>query len=180
LALSSSTGSKLFAFIVIIIVVYTVQVVKKKILCAFWNDTSINFDFISIAAATCGTAAALYSNYQRNIVSTSSSSSLLGTRTGRKQGQSCGVFSSCGDNLSCFTGGNSDYCVPNGKEGACCGGIFSDEAAGIDCLSGLICSGGGDGSVETCIPTCEGAWVYAKKGSCNVNTGERANECVEC
>jgi len=131
--------------------------------------------FISIAAATCGTAAAsLYSNYQQNIVSTSSS--LLGTRTSRKQGQSCGVFSSCDENLSCFTGGNSDYCVPNGKKGACCG-IFSGEAAGIDCLSGLYCKVAcEDGSVQTCNPSLVDTqtYIFAKEGTCNVNTGEPA------
>jgi len=139
--------------------------------------------FVSIAAATCGTAAALYSNYQQNILSTlsSSSSSLLGRRTNQQQGQSCGVLVFCGDNLSCFTGGNSDYCVPNGKKGACCG-TFDGEAAGIDCLSGLICSGGADGSVETCILSNGGQNLQpvAKKGSCNVNTGEPANEFMKC
>jgi len=137
--------------------------------------------FISIVAATCGTAAAaLYTNYQQNIVSTSSLSSLLGTRTSRKQGQSCGIFSICGDNLSCYTNGNSDYCVPNGKNGACCGQFFG-EAAGIDCVSGLSCIGSASirgGSVDTCWAESQ-ATYFAKKGSCYVNTGEKANEFIK-
>ena len=50
----------------------------------------------------------------KSIISTSSS--LLGIRTSRKQGESCGGFSwwngSCDNGLSCFTAGNSNYCVP--------------------------------------------------------------------
>jgi len=97
-------------------------------------------------------------------------------------GQSCGVFTFCGDNLSCFTDGNSDYCVPNGKKGACCGSF--GEAAGIDCLSGLSCCEGESKStaVGTCYTTeeCDSSnIVYAKKGSCNVNTGEPATAFVK-
>ena len=116
-------------------------------------------------------------------------SSVLGTR--RKQGQSCHGFwyDACDDGFSCFMGGNSNYCVPNGQENACCGySAYNDEASGIDCGKDLRCddrtgSNNHYGTVYTCHPAVDRGskeWnvdpqEFAQKGSCNVNTGEPAN-----
>jgi hypothetical protein len=105
--------------------------------------------------------------------------------TGRKQGESCHGFwyDACGDKLSCFMGGNSNYCVPNGQLHACCGySAINEEASGIDCGKGLKCddrtgSNNNFGTVFTCHRKDEwyGVKDFAQKGSCNVNTGEPAN-----
>lgn len=106
-----------------------------------------------------------------------------------KQGDWCDGFwfDACGDKLSCFMGGNSNYCVPMGQEGACCGFSWGNSAAGIDCLAGLSCDsrtvGTYHNTVRTCRPTNEGSLApgkFAEKGSCNVNTGEPANTLIEC
>jgi len=101
--------------------------------------------------------------------------SLLEIKT-QKQGETCGGFlwanGNCDDGLSCFTGGDSNnYCVPNGKENACC-------EDGIECGNGLSCySGNGcTGIVDTCkIDTdTNKSEKFVRTGSCNVNTGEPA------
>ena len=54
----------------------------------------------------------------------------------KQQGETCGGFlwkdGICDVGLSCFTGGTNKYCVPNGKENACC-------ENGVECGNGLSC-----------------------------------------
>ena len=100
----------------------------------------------------------------------------------QQQGESCGGFlewnRQCNNGLSCFTAGKTNYCVPNGQEYACCG-YDSGEAAGIDCLSGLFCVYKDmGGTVATCHTKLSSPDKLAKKGSCNVNNGEPANQFV--
>ena len=110
----------------------------------------------------------------------------------KQRGETCGGFlwtdGICDDGLSCFTGGhsgNGHYCVPNAKQGACCLSKF--EAAGIDFGKNLECMGcAGDRCPDDYVNICKicknyqviprDAW--AKKGSCNVNTGEPADAFV--
>jgi len=149
--------------------------------------------FMAIAATAAAAAAVMVLTYRSpNTVTSifSTSSSLVGTRTSknRQQGESCGGYDwadgLCADGLSCFTGGNNNYCVPNAKEWGCC-----DD--GIDCGKGLKCDSfcGCGCSTRTCkIPTdndddattCN--YKFVKKGSCNPNTGEppAANGFVNC
>ena len=112
-------------------------------------------------------------------------SSVMGTR--RTQGQSCDSpwWDACGDKLSCFDSGSfGRYCVPSGKENACCGYLEDDVASGINCLSGLSCDHRTEhqfGTVSTCHRRNLGAYgSFAAKGSCNVNTGEPATIFIEC
>jgi len=148
--------------------------------------------FMAISA-TAAAAAVMVLTYRSPNTATSifpASSSLVGTRTSknRQQGESCGGYDwadgLCADGLSCFTGGNNNYCVPNAKEWGCC-----DD--GIDCGKGLKCDSfcGCGCSTRTCkIPTdndddattCN--YKFVKKGSCNPNTGEppAANGFVNC
>ena len=121
-------------------------------------------------------------------------SSLLGT--GRKIGERCDYsgwwwqWNACDATLSCYDPGvhEHDYCVPNGKENACCGSYAADAvASGIFCRRGLACLFGyqtADGTVATCHPTNTDRSIpyilkQAKKGSCNINTGEPANSFIE-
>ena len=73
---------------------------------------------------------------------------------------------------------------------ACCGIFYNSEASGIDCLEGLLCTAftsilDYDDTVSTCVMRILGAAVVPilnmmpKKGSCNVDTGERANILIE-
>ena len=110
-------------------------------------------------------------------------SSLLGT--GRTKGESCASpwWNACGDHLSCYDNGSRRYCVPMGQNYACCG-WDGDEASGVDCLKGLYCDDRTKrqfGTVSTCHPNKReyGLETFAKKGSCNVNTGEGANILIE-
>ena len=110
-----------------------------------------------------------------------------------KKGESCASpwWDACEDGLSCYdSGSNGRYCVPNGQENACCGGSGDDEAWDIDCDKGLSCdnrsqkeaSGIDSGTVPTCHPNTlplRYSASFAKKGSCNVNTGEPANTLIE-
>ena len=125
--------------------------------------------------------------FERRKKSHSSFSSLLGT--GRKKGESCASpwYNGCGDKLSCYdSGSNGRYCVPMGQENACCG-WDGEEASGIDCDKDLYCDDRSRTSSKSdiytgTVPTChlkslksqDHAW-FAKKGSCNINTGERAS-----
>ena len=116
-------------------------------------------------------------------------SSLLGT--GRKKYESCASpwWNACGDKLSCYDprGSRTRYCVPMGKENACCGYPADADASGIDCLRGLSCVFRDQtvvGAVSTCHPTNEDkSFPYttkqAKNGICNVNTGEPATIFIE-
>ena len=143
---------------------------------------------IIIAAVATTTAAVAFLTYPSSsavggnpIVSTLSS--LLGT--GRKRGESCYDiwWNACGPGLSCFKGGNSNYCVPNGKENACCG-YFDDggDARGIDCEGGLICentyNGVPDCGTTICVRGRYKHTRFAREGSCKVNDGEPATEFV--
>ena len=110
-------------------------------------------------------------------------SSVLGT--GRKRGESCDNiwWNACGPGLSCFAGGhsgNGKYCVPNGKEDACCGFFIGDEAAGIDCEPGFGCylNGFPDCGTRICMRGRSEPNRFARKGSCKVNDGEPATEFV--
>jgi len=98
------------------------------------------------------------------------------TEKTQKQGETCGGFlwnqGICDDGLSCFTGGNSNnYCVPNGKENACC------DINGIDCEKGFDCYSA-NGCTGLTVPTCKSntdsnkSEKFVRTGSCNVNTGE--------
>ena len=113
-------------------------------------------------------------------------SSLLGT--GRKQGESCDNiwWNACGDKLSCYDNGRKQYCVPMGELNACCGWWGDKEAEGIDCVKGMECDDRKKYRLDithTCHPINEnwnvGSSYWAKKGSCNVNTGEPATILVE-
>ena len=95
----------------------------------------------------------------------------------------------------CFDSGSfGRYCVPNGQENACCGFSGDNVASGINCL------GDGRAGELMCVPfqydtefgtvsTCHVAHYpfqepprveqWAKKGSCNVNTGEPADVLLE-
>ena len=145
---------------------------------------------IIIAAVATTTAAVAFLTYPSSsavggnpIVSTLSS--LLGT--GRKRGESCYDiwWNACGPGLSCFKGGNSNYCVPNGKENACCGYFDGGDARGIDCEPDFFCSkpydGNPDCGTNICVRSYENAHNnnrFARKGSCKVNDGEAATEFV--
>ena len=105
--------------------------------------------------------------------------------TGRKEGESCASpwWNACCDKLSCYDNGSRRYCVPMGEKYACCG-WDGDEASGVDCLKGLYCDDRTKrqfGTVSTCHPNKReyGLETFAKKGSCNVNTGEGANILIE-
>ena len=117
-------------------------------------------------------------------------SSLSGTE--RKQGESCASpwWNACGDRLSCYDNGSRRYCVPNGKENACCG-WDGDEASGVDCGKDMYCDR--RSKKEACIgyncidtgtvPTCHPNTLppranasFAKKGSCNVNYWRTSNQ----
>ena len=112
-------------------------------------------------------------------------SSLMGT--GRKKGESCDNiwWNACGDKLSCYDNGYKQYCVPMGEVNACCGWWHNKEAAGIDCGKGLECDNRSSKAAlaiitHTCHPMNENSErdspaSFAKKGSCNVNTGKPAN-----
>ena len=123
---------------------------------------------------------------ENTIVSTLSS--LLGTGQGRKRGESCYDiwWNACGPGLSCFTGGHSGsgkYCVPMGKEGACCGFWDDDEARapGIDCEPGLSCHSKycPDCGTDICVKNNNSRPNrFARNGSCNVNDGTPATEFV--
>ena len=102
----------------------------------------------------------------------------------------CNGCAACAEGFSCFItfGDEQNYCVPNGKENACCG-YDGDAASEIDCLDGLFCDerttiDASGQRIETDFePTCHhggynadsGFQQFATKGSCNVNTGEPAN-----
>ena len=73
-----------------------------------------------------------------------------------------------------------------GELNACCGYAFddldADEASGIDCLHGLSCDDCRSEKGHDTVPTCRpGRYSgtedvpFAKKGSCNINTGESAD-----
>ena len=115
-------------------------------------------------------------------------SPLLGN--GRKRGEWCDDiwWNACGDGLSCFEGGhlgNGKYCVPVGELNACCGWSGDYEAEGIDCGKDLKCDNAETHQLldSTCTSTChltnEYGFYWAKKGSCNVNTGKPANILIE-
>ena len=123
---------------------------------------------------------------------TSSFSPVLGN--GRKQGESCDNiwWNACGDKLSCYDNGYKQYCVPMGEVNACCGWWGDHSAAGIDCGKDLECDDPSKYHLFTDIsPTCHSTnesneyWghyspaSFAKKGSCNVNTGKPANILIE-
>ena len=143
--------------------------------------------FVALLLLLVSVTAAAASNGVHPIASTFSS--VMGT--GRKQGESCHGFwyDACDEGFSCFLAGNSNYCVPNGQENACCGySWYNDEASGIDCGKDLRCddrtgSNNHYGTVYTCHPAVDRGskeWnvdpqEFAQKGSCNVNTGEPAN-----
>mmetsp|Transcript_1526 Transcript_1526/g.1620 ORF Transcript_1526/g.1620 Transcript_1526/m.1620 type:complete len:205 (-) Transcript_1526:94-708(-) len=147
--------------------------------------------FMSISATIASATVMVLTYRSPSIVPSifTTSSLLFGTRTSeeKQQGEICGGYDwangICGDGLSCFTGGNNNYCVPNGKEWGCC-------EDGIECGEGLICSDicNCDGSVKTCKSNtndddgfnCNHKFV--KKGSCNPNTGEpaAANGFMQC
>ena len=148
---------------------------------------------IIAAVATTTTAAVAFltthhssraAGVQNPIISTLSS--VLGT--GRKRGESCDNiwWNACGPGLSCFTGGHSGsgkYCVPMGKEGACCGFWDDDEARapGIDCEPGLSCHWlpCPDCGTDICVKNNNSRPNrFARNGSCNVNDGTPATEFV--
>lgn len=122
-------------------------------------------------------------------------SSVFGTR--RNQGESCASpwWNTCRETLSCFDSGPfGRYCVPNGQENACCGFLGDDVASGINCIKDYTCDSrnkipgtdfGGKNfydTVYTCHPTTRGDkedMSFAKKGSCNVNTGEPADILID-
>ena len=85
-------------------------------------------------------------------------------------------------------GGLHNYCVPNGKENTCCGYVWDDSAAGIDCIEGLDCDSRSSDANKDTVSTCYDVdriydhrvfGTFAQKGSCNVNTGELANILIE-
>ena len=96
----------------------------------------------------------------------------------QQQGEICGGFlwkdGTCDDGLSCFTGGDSNnYCVPNGKENACCYENGIECGFPLSCYSGYGCTG----TVPTCktgINKYQKIVSFVKQGSCNWNTGEPA------
>ena len=115
-------------------------------------------------------------------------SSVLGT--GRKQWEECDSpwYNACGENLTCYDPGYSRtrYCVPMGEQYACCEYAGDSEVSGIDCAAGLLCDDRTNGlydTVSTCHPSNQD-WElptnFAKKRSCNVDTGKPANILIHC
>ena len=140
-----------------------------------------------VVSATAAAAAAMKIGVNPLV---SSFSALVCTKHHGKQGDWCdGIwYDACGGGLSCFMGGTHNYCVPMGQENACCGwsGLFSDDyASGVDCIKDFKCDSRNDG--DDTEPTCHrkpfhgisGSHIFAKKGSCNVNTGKPANILIE-
>ena len=85
--------------------------------------------------------------------------------------------------VSWVAGGPHNYCVQNRPEKECSEYVLKDgEASGIDCVKGLSCDDRNDDNApitstchrKTFFGTFE-SHSFAKKGSCNVNTGEPAN-----
>ena len=135
----NSRGSKRFVALLLLVVATTVAAAAAAAMMVLLNSSSSTGVVNPLASAV---------------------SSLLGT--GRKIGESCEYagwwWNACDENLSCYDPGvhEHDYCVPKGKENACCGSYAARaEASGIFCREGLSCLfiyQTAEGTVSTCHP----------------------------